>query len=597
MKLTRLDLSSFRSYVGQALELDAPKVYVGATNGKGKTAIREAIRWALLGHAQGTDRKGAGTAWLVPTGEKGVAVSLTLDGIGRVARAQANGSSSFSVEKLTGSPTIQEEALLTTLNTTPAILEAVLDTSTFLNLHHADAKALILQLLAVQIAMGEGDEQQILTLEDLDAAYTKAFEERKLAKKTLQGFRMPQGPVGNPQPKVEDIDRQLLKRRGELEGLMKAGGKVSGKREMLERRIQELSHPLSSAAIPPLDECQAKREELEIELASLKDEGVEPTPEPTSDDVPARLMFLSGRAEALRSHKPSKGCVLDESVPCETAKIKFTNQAKEYETEHQTLSDRVLVPATPSPVVPIREAQLRFELRTVEAQIAEHEKWAFREAERTSQRLEAQEELAGLPDTSEADQAITTLRGRIEKGEGIRRQAMAYWQASKEFSAAEEKKRDLEAEVQRLEEACAALGPNGIRVPALQQALAPFEQGVNGITQLWGWTVNFQLEPWEVLVNGRPADTYSKSEQYRIGLAIQLAIARLSELNFAVVDELDVLDIQNRSIVARMLREAPLEQILMLGTREDGQTLPPGVLAYRLGKDEAGRSVVTERTP
>ncbi len=130
---------------------------------------------------------------------------------------------------------------------------------------------------------------------------------------------------------------------------------------------------------------------------------------------------------------------------------------------------------------------------------------------------------------------------------------------------------------------------------ALAAALDPFLAAINSFTATFGWTVSIVAEPWAVMVNGRPVSTYSKSAQYRIGIALQIAIARLSGLSFCIVDELDMLDVSNREAVGKMLMASDLEQVIILGTREPGSALPnvSGMLAYRLAQKD-GRSEVVE---
>ena len=104
------------------------------------------------------------------------------------------------------------------------------------------------------------------------------------------------------------------------------------------------------------------------------------------------------------------------------------------------------------------------------------------------------------------------------------------------------------------------------------------------VTEAFGWTVRFEVDPWQVVVNDRAVETYSESEQYLIGLAIQLAIAQVSGLSFAVVDRLDVLDAAHRAIATKILMDCNLEQVFILSTREPEFKLPSakaGLIAHR----------------
>jgi hypothetical protein len=112
--------------------------------------------------------------------------------------------------------------------------------------------------------------------------------------------------------------------------------------------------------------------------------------------------------------------------------------------------------------------------------------------------------------------------------------------------------------------------------------------------------VTFEVDPWRVLINNRPFQTYSKSERWRIAVAIQLAIAATSGLGFAMLDEVDILDADTRWKLLQMVLGpslTDLTQIFVLGTREDDRVLPParnGLLSMRL-KSVGGWSGVVER--
>jgi recombinational DNA repair ATPase RecF len=55
VKLTKLDLTSFRSCADLSFDLNARRVLVAGTNGVGKSGIREGLKFALTGRCQGLD--------------------------------------------------------------------------------------------------------------------------------------------------------------------------------------------------------------------------------------------------------------------------------------------------------------------------------------------------------------------------------------------------------------------------------------------------------------------------------------------------------------------------------------------------------------
>jgi len=593
MKLTKLDLKSFKSWVNLTLETDAPRVLLAGINNSGKTSVREAIKWALTGRCQGLDGKGAGVQRIVPVGEPGAAVGVDLAGIGTAKRAFSGSTSAFEVSGFTGTSQIQQQALYAKLNTSPEFLDAVLDTETFVRLHHADAKALVLSLLNVRIQI-EGDATAY-TLEDLDRMYQAAFADRKFAKNKVRAFAMPDAPSDQALPRIPDIEIQLAQVRGLLEVEVRTLGTAAGRRQSLleqqaKAKVSEwFTHELTE------DQAVTTLAEAEERLALMEEEG-----QPT-EETPASIGRSGETGQkiiiALRAHRPSEGCVLDGSIPCETAKVRFTKRAKDLEAEMASPVAQEPSRTRPEQRTVVTPSQtLRNEIRFLESVLGRYK--VVREAnEKKASELEAvTAQLASLPDTSEQEAAIAKLRQRISNGEDLLSRARSHWTAVDRYAKATAEKQTLQAEVDRLETLCEVLGPNGVRVQALSEAIGQFEAKVNPYLQPFGWTLAFTLDPWDVVMNHRSIDTFSESEQFRIGLGLQLAIASLSGLNFAIVDRLDLLDERNRALATQMLIQAPLEQIFILSTREPGRALPqaPGVLAYRIDLQK-GRSVVTER--
>lgn len=589
MRIAKLDLKAFRSFQQVALATDAPRVLIAGVNATGKTSVREAIKWVLTGRCEGLDGKGSGAEVLTPAGSAdGAAVTVELAGIGAVRRTAKNGSSGFAVQGFSGTGPTQQAALLAKLATTPAMLDAVLETDQFLALHHADAKALVLALLDVRITLGE---EATYSLAELDDLYAQAYEDRKLAKRLVQQTLVPARPAEDAQPTVTAVEDQLTRLRGELERLSLSVGTTVGQRQMLLKRQATVA---VRPPAPRWTDADADRLlEVEERLAMLEAEGETPPGPAPSASGPDEVTFLRNRAEAIGAHKPTKGCVFDESIPCKTPKAEFARVARSIQAELATRDDTLTTPtAPPNPLTAVRQ-----ELKSLQAQQTAWTQWQTADQRRTQELQSLETELAALEDTTTHETQIATLKARIAKGQEILRQAQAHWAAVKAAEDAEATREARRADLERLETLCETLGPNGVRVQALQAAIGRFETLVNTYTAPFGWRVQFGLEPWAVHVNERPVETYSKSEQFRIGIALQIAIAALSGIGFAVIDELDMLDIQNRGLVTQMVLQAPLEQVFVLGTRELGVPLPqsPDVLAYRLAQRE-GQSVVVEQS-
>lgn len=581
MNLTYLELKRFRSFTATKIPLGAPRVLIAGLNGSGKSTIRDSIRWALTGHCEGTDAKGAGAEVLIPVGEKTADVIIDVAGIGAVARSFTEKTGGgFSIFGFTGTSQVQQQALYFKLQTTPQFLDAVLDTAVFLDLNHAEAKALVLGLLNVKIPVGD----QVFTLDEVDQQYKVAFDDRKAAKKSFAGCVVPPMPEAQ-MPTIEKILGQLTMLREALGAARQEAGTVIGRRNALLAALSQ--HAVLSEPEEDLTEAIAG---AESSLSAIEAEVV-PAAEPAKGD-PSRVVFLRSRQAAILEHVPSNGCVLGFNISCLTPAKQFQMAVGDINAELAKLTPPAQNVATESPLTAARRHLTLLQTRQQrrEATLAANQ--------REQDRLEAaRQELAQLPETAQAEADIAGLEARIRKGEDLLTSARSHWQAVERHQQALEQQQALAADVERLEALVELLGPKGARATALSEAMGRFQDAVNPYLKPFGWTISFSVEPWQVFANKRPVETYSKSERFRIGIALQMGIAMLSGLKFAVIDELDMLDVGNRKTVSQMLMQAPLDQIIFLGTREPSQPLPnvPGALAYRLEMKD-GRSVVAEKS-
>ncbi len=607
MRLQEIQCRAFRSFVGQAINVDADRVIIGGVNASGKSTLREAVRFALTGSVKDADNNDLPGELLAPSflGVSEAAASVVVDGIGRVERQWRPGTYTLNAHGITGTSTVQQQALYDKLSTTEAMLQAVIDSRNFLRLHHAKGKALIMGLLDVRVVIDEEGNGREYTLDELDAAYKDAFEQRKLAKLKQKGFALPPVP-GPPETKMTlpRIEERLQECRQELDDALKVVGETSGMRAILRGRRRyclDILHTTPKADPVYIAGLRNQIDELEERLGIMEAEPVTPRPAQDEDlSASGRLHILRNRAEALAKHHPDKGCVLDPEVPCETAKVRFTRAAKVVQAEIDAAP--LLVSRAPAIPLPSPMTDLRRQLDEFKRILAAHDRSQEDYERVTTELTEVDAKLSALPDTTEAEQDVEELRAKVAKGETLLRVSKDHQKAVGAYDKALQAQQALQADVDRLEARCALLGPTGARVAALAEKLGAFEEQVNVVTSAFGWTFKVQVEPWQVMANDRPVQSYSWSEQYRIGIALQLAIAKLSGLDFAIVDELDLLDAANRKILFQMLYNADLGQIVILATREPDVALPtqkngsplPNTLCYRLGIQEH-RSVILEK--
>lgn len=620
MRIEALHLRHFRSAVNIDLKTTADRIYIGGRNGAGKTNVKEALRWALRGVATETDARGLGWELMVPEASKATELSVGVDisnlaGITRLERAYEGRNRKLTVDGRGGELAATQAAVYEILQTDPIYLDAVLTTDYFGDLSHADAKAFVLSLLNVRIDIpGEG---KALDLDQVETRYAEEFKKRTQAKADLRAHVVPAftEPPDGIMPDVDEVVVKLKELRLALQEAVKASGNIEGQRAALRQEIGRVtatkeqavwSNPPSVEALEAQAETIGRlRAELEDAIAELASTPVGPKKAKRGESVELiPISKLESVMNNLAAHKPSNGCVLDGNVPCETHKTKFNTRMKAIKAEIEERSAAAPVFEEPTQVDPLRETR-----EALDGLVAAHAKGlkvhdealaatAFNARRRsTLEALEAR--LAALVDDPAAVEAISTLETRIKNGEAFETRCREYWRGKQAFQVATEKHAKLEKDVARLEELVTLLGPKGAMMTALATAIETFERRINETTIPFGWQISFQMDPWLIRVNKRPLESYSKSQRFRIGVAIQIAVAALSKLGFVVIDELDILDKLNRQALSEILFQEieGIEQIFILSTRDDDQPLPQSeaLISYRLALQD-GRTVVSEVT-
>lgn len=623
MKIEFLALRSFRSFVGINLNLNAPKVYICGENGVGKSSIKTALRWALTGVCEQTDGRGVGWQEMAPEGSTAVKADVQFSSGFSVEREYNPANKALIVNKQPAEITVAQGAIYSHLHVEPAWLNAVLETSYFVDLAHGDAKALVLSLLDVKVDVDmtplAPPQKKIIvkmSLEQVQAAYKEAFSKRAAAKVAAKNHSVPafDEPEGE-MPTVAEVREKLADLRKEREALIAASGNVAGQREALQQELRRLQ----TKGFEPVPTEEAPSEEAIAALASAiaSAEGeLDAAVAELSRTAPARPDAVDGvipvaalrkQVDVLMAHQPGRGCVLDAEVSCDTAKIRFTNRAKKIREQIEAAGGDAFqdAPVAADPKGDI-VGDIRKRIDRLREKKAADERLRANKlgAEANNAALQAtidgiEERLSGLAEDQEAKQALELLSTRISKGEMFETRCAAYWRDKERHDAAVAKREALQQEVAHLEALVEQLGPKGAMVVALAKAIGDFAERINHVTTKFGWTVRFEVEPWRVWVNNRPLESYSESQRFRIGIAVQLAVSALSGLGFVVIDRLDMLTTKNRSEMTALLlsaEEIDVQQVIILAARDEDIAVPqiPGMLAYRFGMDEQGNTRVME---
>lgn len=149
----------------------------------------------------------------------------------------------------------------------------------------------------------------------------------------------------------------------------------------------------------------------------------------------------------------------------------------------------------------------------------------------------------------------------------------------------------LTSDVVDLEALVKALGPDGLKKDLLAWILKGFVERVNDrLGRLTEGTYHISLAPDMTILccaNGGPTlplKLLSKSEQLRVGIGISEALSRAVGIRFIAIDEADMLDQENRDLLAEMLLNTAdeFDQVLVFTTVGDIRPENPGLPGVKM---------------
>lgn len=616
MIIEQIALRSFRSAKGLVLDTNAPRVYICGRNGVGKTNVKEALRWALRGVTAETDARGLGWEMLVPQGTSELSAGVKIDKL-TVERGYRGKDKELLVNNNPAEISTSQAAVYEALHVDPAFIDAVLETSYFVDLSHAEAKTFVVGLLNVKVPIKDprlpGGAMD-LTLDQVESRYKAEFAKRTQVKADQKAHKVPAftEPSDGTMPAIQEVVDKIADLRKELAALVASGGNAAGQKLALEQELARAERV--QVRIPPEAPADAEIAKMEIaivEAESALEEAVSklaaapPKAKKGADLDLISVDQLQSIATLLTAHKPATGCVIDGNVRCDTPKVNFTNRVKAIKAEIDGRIEPAADEATEVSEDPLTDLRATIEgakKKHKAATTARDEALAATSAnqlraETVTGIVEKLKALSETPDTSQ--EAITLLSTRIEKGTIFENRVRTYWNEKAAHTKAVARQKELDEAVAWSEDMVQQLGPKGAMVAALGNAIGAFEERINLTTKVFGWTIRFDMDPWRVWVNQRPLESYSESQRFRIGVAVQLAVSALSGLGFVVVDRIDMLDSEYRNAMTQMLLDAhtvDVQQVIIMATRDDDAPLPkiPSTKAYRLGLNDLQETIVME---
>ena len=627
MRLKRIELENFRGHRHLELDFTDPRTLLVGENGAGKSSVRDAITWGLIGRCPGVDGKGQGQKDLIRTGADGMVVSLDVEPLGKITRSVTRTGSALG--------TMKPDMVLGRLGVSEAMLMAAIYGGTFFDMHHANAKALLLQLLEVRIDPKDLpglDAQAPLTLDDLEAEYQRLFQERTLAKRQLAAHLIPPDPPPLPtlQPGEvgygwQGMDLQQLKDRlkdaqGLLERAARAQGDADAQADTLARQIRQAEQALAGldklkgtleAHQGMLAEHQRLKDEATTDLQAAEQAIQDSGFAPVLESQVAELRLLLDKIERHRTKPGGPGkkkgkhlladephtCVLGAGIPCLTPPSQFLTAAEDLKAQVAGLDTRIK--AANDQARKLGAAQSK--LKEAERNITYHQGQidaATRKIQDTEQHGQQLDQWkADLKDAQDeavewgrnVDQERPVVASLIDRIQAVQQHAVA----TKAHQAAVAAQAQLKADVTRLEDLVELTGPTGVRVRALSDAVGDFEAAINAALDPFGFALGINADPWRIEVRTPDTggqflvfDQLSQGQKLWTALAFQAALAALSGLDFFAVDDVEKVVGRNLQLVTQVILGLPVGQIIVAMAKADSDPVPEieGLQVVRLGE-------------
>lgn len=592
MRIDRIELTNFRNFEHLDLTFDDRTLIVGP-NGAGKSTIIDGIAWVLTGHCRGTDARGAGAKALIRQGADAATVALTLQGVPTITRTvRADGSTSTNVKP---------DIIQAKLGATDAQITACLYSRAFFDLHHADAKDLLFGVLDVKVDPSLIPELALsgpVDLAELDRLYQDAFNGRAVAKKALAAVHIPDPPkvaaidVGP----VADLDLVALREavklaRQSYRSALAQAAQSTAQAERLDGDLRRWEALAADTGIADrrkvhqdaIDAGQAKRDAL------MKDQAAIVGAAESTDDLDRAKAQAQAVIDRIGNHDPAVGCVLDRAIPCLTDAKEFAGRGKAAAKTLKDLAARLKKADQDRRKALELEGQIREVNQGIlyaQNQVAKLDDQMAKAAQAAGQVATLSVDLGTMKAQVDKDRAmVAKLDAEVTKLETTLDQATQYQAATAGRTDALARKADLEAEVGRLDALVDKLGPKGVRVIALSQALGDFEQAVNAALEGVGYELGFG-DPWQVQVNGRPYDLLSDGEKLAVGVAFQNALAAISGLDLVAVDATETTVGTLRQAITAVLMLSPVRQALVAIAKGLDDDVPAidGLQIVRLGR-------------
>ena len=614
MTISQIHIKGFRALADARCALSPMLTLICGENGAGKSSIAEAIQYALAGHCNLTDRKGAGIARQIQRGSAQASIDLVTD-FGVVMRTITQSGARVSVGERTGR---DAEAVLTVNLPGTDLLATMLRSDGFIRLPPKAQSDILFALSGGEVnadwVKAQLSEQECADLKDqlatlttgsalMDSLYKAAYAMRTEANKTAKdaGAKLATLTVGAT---LSDSDRErLAAEKQQTENILSAKQRAMGAsaEQVKARQSAQSRH---SEANSRLDKLKTARRDLvtmpkasDADLDGLRKAKQEAETE--SKAVFESAVALGAQAKGLEQGVEAFGdlgagkCVLgdldcplsaeqrNEAVRQANVRIdELRREAAGSNEQYATLEAQIV-----SLGDQILQAEASITAANEYIRKAEDLDRQITEAETAAQAAEAEYKAIETVDTTaiqwEIDALKTTLDGidaKLTADIEAWRQAASLADAQRAAETAQDRADALNALVKKLE-------PTGLPAQAMAETVGNVIGQVNEVLATFS-EFRIRLEGETLLVGTTRGEVWlqdlSESEKLRVGAAVSVAFAKLTGFGFVVVDAADRLQKENRDPLMRMLLRSGVQALVLATPLNGHRPSAPGLVVYDL---------------
>jgi hypothetical protein len=619
MLINSLSLDNFTSHRKTYLQFKkTPKIhlFLGSLNA-GKSSIKKAIEFALVGQCESYRKRNDNVRDLIHDLDdaKRFQVRVETDwGIAERGVALTNRYVEWINEKGESCETVE-------LPFRPEIISACLNTTDFFLWDSKVQKEAILNIIGVEVkheAILEKFDGDLAALEFvsglkfnsipvLDAAYEKVYRERTDVNREIKQTKAPDPPEGEEPPidkieaqlrGIEDQEKEAIAETAELIGHGKgfqrnAMDRLRGEITTLNNWFENIQKPTKDAA----KELTAKLNKAKKNEAAHKKKHDELERART---YALAHMTQHSQAKVLLEHFDGSCIGATFKCPAQVKQIQAgvveqTALEREKQGEAHDLKEKMMKLeadyTSPSEV----EAEAEVFRKTTKSYNSNKEK--LKELEEKLKDLEGQEDTTENPEVVKLEKWKAELAERIKVGRSVLEKAKQWKLRRDMVDQVAEKMKELEIQSGHLESLVEFFGPKGVRLQLIHDKVSLFQDAVNGPLKQFGFELDIQVDPWLIKARNRPVASLSRSERFRLGVALQIALAKWSKFNFICVDNAEILTPPFRMVMLDMIKEAKLDQSfvfwsLMIPEKEFKKPPVKWAQFYMVKNEEGVSSVV-----